>query len=89
MAMLLVILQRILPIIRLIQTGRMKSFNYDAPVQQHQLSINGGNDKMTYFLSLGYFNQEGIVGGNYGRSNYERLSVRSNSTYKVFEVERS
>ena len=26
-------------------------FNYDAPVQQHQLSINGGNDKMTYFLS--------------------------------------
>ena len=62
-------------------------FNYDAPVQQHQLSINGGNDKMTYFLSLGYFNQEGIVGGNYGRSNYERLSVRSNSTYKVFEVE--
>ena len=42
---------------------------------------------MGYFLSLGYFNQEGIVGGNYGRSNYERLSVRSNSTYKVFEVE--
>lgn len=32
-------------------------FNYDAPVQQHQLSINGGNDKMTYFLSLGYFNR--------------------------------
>lgn len=64
-------------------------FNYDAPVQQHQLSISGGNDKMTYFLSLGYFNQEGIVGGNYGRSNYERLSVRSNSTYKVFEAERS
>lgn len=60
-------------------------FNYDAPVQQHQLSINGGNDKMTYFLSAGYFKQEGIVGGNYGRSNYERFSLRSNSTYTVFE----
>ena len=60
-------------------------FNYDAPVQQHQLSINGGTDKVTYFLSVGYFNQEGIIGGNYGRSNYERLSVRSNNTYTVFE----
>ena len=61
-------------------------FNYDAPVQQHQLSINGGNDKVTYFLSLGYFKQEGIVGGNFGRSNYERFSARSNSTYTVFEA---
>jgi len=52
-------------------------FNYDAPVQQHQVSINGGNDKMTYFLSLGYFDQEGIVGGNYGKSNYTRWSLRS------------
>lgn len=60
-------------------------FNYDAPVQQHQVSINGGNDKITYFLSVGYFKQEGVVGGNYGRSNYDRLSLRSNSTYTVFE----
>ena len=62
-----------------------ETFNYDAPVIQHQLSINGGNDKMTYFLSVGYFKQEGIVGGNYGRSNYERLTARSNSVYTVFE----
>lgn len=60
-------------------------FNYDAPIQQHQVSINGGNEKIQYFLSLGYFSQEGIVGGNYGKSNYERWSVRSNSTYTVFE----
>jgi coproporphyrinogen III oxidase len=25
------------------------------------------------------------VGGNYGKSNYERWSLRSNSTYTVFE----
>ena len=60
-------------------------FNYDAPVKQHQLSINGGNEKSTYFLSVGYFNQEGIVGGDYGRSNYERLTARSNATYTIFE----
>lgn len=64
-----------------------ETFNFDAPVQNHQVSINGGSEKIQYFLSLGYFNQEGIVGGNHGRSNYERWSVRSNSTYTVFEAE--
>ena len=67
-----------------------ETFNYNAPVQNHQVSINGGNDKMQYFLSLGYYNQEGIIGGDYGKSNYDRWSVRSNSTYEVFEdIERS
>ena len=61
-------------------------FNYNAPVQQHQVSVSGGNDKMNYFLSLGYFDQEGIVGGDYDRSNYNRWSLRSNSTYTVFEA---
>ena len=42
-----------------------ETFNYNAPVQQHQISVSGGTDKATYFLSVGYFNQEGIIGGNY------------------------
>jgi TonB-linked SusC/RagA family outer membrane protein len=63
-----------------------ETFNYDAPVQNHQLSLSGGSEKMQYFLSVGYFNQEGIVGGNYGKSNYDRWSFRSNTTYDVFEV---
>lgn len=62
-----------------------ETFNYDAPIVNHQVSINGGNDKIQYYLSLGYFDQEGIVGGNYDKSNYKRWSVRSNSTYEVFE----
>ncbi len=61
-------------------------FNYDAPVQQHQLSVSGGTSKAQYFLSFGYFNQEGIIGGDYGRSNYERYSFRSNSTYNLFNT---
>ena len=63
-----------------------ETFNYDAPVQSHQVSINGGSDKIVYFLSLGYFDQEGIVGGNYGKSNYNRWSLRTNSTYNVFDT---
>ncbi|MDD2644808.1 MAG: TonB-dependent receptor [Bacteroides sp.] len=63
-----------------------ETFNYDAPIQNHQLSIQGGTDKIQYFLSLGYYDQEGIVGGNYGKSNYNRWSIRSNTTYTVYEA---
>jgi TonB-linked SusC/RagA family outer membrane protein len=62
-----------------------ETFNYDAPVQSHQLSVSGNSEKISYYLSFGYFKQDGIVGGNYGKSNYERLSLRTNSTYNVFE----
>jgi TonB-linked outer membrane protein, SusC/RagA family len=63
-----------------------ETFNYNAPVVNHQLSVNGGTEKAQYFLSLGYFNQEGIVGGDYGRSNYDRWTIRSNTSYDVFEA---
>ncbi|WP_026475657.1 SusC/RagA family TonB-linked outer membrane protein [Alkaliflexus imshenetskii] len=63
-----------------------ETFNYDAPIQNHQVSIQGGTDQGSYFLSFGYFNQEGIVGGNYGKSNYERWSLRSNNNYTIFEA---
>lgn len=62
-----------------------ETFNYDAPVQSHQVSVSGGTDKGTYFLSFGYFDQEGIVGGNYNKSNYNRYSIRVNGTYNLFE----
>jgi len=62
-----------------------ETFSYNAPVQTHQLSMSGNSEKISYFLSLGYFSQDGIVGGNYGKSNYERWSLRTNSTYNVFE----
>src|SRR5574344_1952333 len=63
-----------------------ETFYKNAPIQSHQVSINGGNDKMQYYLSFGYYKQDGIVGGNYGKSNYERYSVRTNSNYTVFET---
>lgn len=44
-------------------------FNDGAPVQNHQLSISGASEKINYYFSMGYYNQEGIVGGNYDHSN--------------------
>ena len=61
-------------------------FNDNAPIQQHDLSVSGASEKVNYYLSLGYFSQEGIVGGNYGQSNYDRLTIRSNNQYNVFDA---
>ena len=62
-----------------------ETFNYDAPVMSNQVSMSGAGEKVSYLLSLGFFKQDGIVGGNYGRSNYERLTLRSNTSYTIFE----
>ncbi|MFT3738329.1 MAG: TonB-dependent receptor [Breznakibacter sp.] len=60
-------------------------FNNDAPVINHQLSMSGASEKVNYLFSAGYYTQEGIVGGNYNRSNYERFTLRSNTTYTLFD----
>lgn len=61
-------------------------FNDGAKVVSHQASISGANDKVNYLISFGYYDQEGIVGGNYDRSNYKRTTLRSNTQYNVFDV---
>ena len=61
-------------------------FNDNAPIQQHDVSISGASEKVNYYLSLGYFDQEGIVGGNYGQSNYDRLTIRSNNQFNLWDV---
>jgi len=61
-------------------------FNYNALVQSHQVHLDGGSDKVIYYLSFGYLGQDGIVGGNFGRSNYKRYSARVKNLYKVFDA---
>ena len=58
-------------------------FYYNAPVVNHQISINGGSDKVVYYLSMGVLNQSGIMAE--GKSFYNRYSFRSNTTYTLFE----
>ena len=60
-------------------------FNNNAPVMNHQLSVSGASEKVSYLFSAGYYTQDGIVGGNYGRSNYDRLTLRSNTIYTLFD----
>ena len=60
-------------------------FYDNAPVMNHDITVSGASDKINYYLSLGYYTQEGIIGGNFDRSNYQRLSLRSNTKYNVFD----
>ena len=46
---------------------------------QHQLSVAGGTDKVQYYVSGSYMDQEGTIIG----SNFDRLSVRSNIDAQV------
>lgn len=62
-----------------------ETFNYNAPVVSHQVSVSGADDKINYMFSFGHFSQDGIVGGNYDRSNYERMTLRSNTVYTIFD----
>ena len=63
-------------------------FNYNAPQQTHELSISGASETVNYYLSLGYTDQEGIVGGNWDRSNYNRLTLRSNTGITLWDAEK-
>ncbi|MGM9764072.1 MAG: TonB-dependent receptor [Candidatus Cryptobacteroides sp.] len=61
-------------------------FNRNAPIVDHQISVSGGNNRMNYYVSANYLYQEGIIGGNYNRSNYDRITVRSNNNFTLFDA---
>ncbi len=56
-------------------------FNDSAIRQNHELSISGGNETSTFYLSFGYLDEEGIVATDI--SNFERTNLRINSTHKI------
>ncbi len=50
-----------------------------APMQNHSLTINGGDARTQYLFSVGYFDQDGIALG----SGFKRYSVRLNLDNKT------
>jgi len=47
--------------------------------QEYNLSISGGSDKLSYYLSASYLNDEGII----ENSGFERISTRMNVDYQA------
>jgi TonB-linked SusC/RagA family outer membrane protein len=54
-------------------------FKANAPIQNYHLSVDGGSQRSQHSFSAGYFTQDGTIIG----SNYERLTLRLNSSYEL------
>ena len=50
-----------------------------APQMQHNLSFNGGSEKVRYFTSIGYLDQDGL----YSSLKYKRFNIRTNLDLQV------
>lgn len=61
-------------------------FNNNAPVMNHQVSVSGGSSRVNYLFSVGYYDQEGVIGGNFDRSDYQRFTLRSNVGATLFDM---
>lgn len=52
-----------------------------APLQNYQMSVNGGGENTRYYAGISYFNQEGVI----PKSSYERISLKINNDYTLFK----
>lgn len=59
-------------------------FNNSANRYSHELSLSGGNDKSTFYLSFGIQDQQGIVASEI--SNFAQKNIRINSTHKISKI---
>ncbi len=53
----------------------------DAALGNYQFSVSGASDRQQYYVGVGLFHQEGII----EKSNFNRLTVKLNNTYKLSE----
>lgn len=61
-------------------TDWFKEITRTGLVQQYNLSVTNGTDKGSYYFSLGYYGNDGLI----KYSNFDRISARMNSEYKLF-----
>lgn len=59
-------------------------FNKSAFRFGHDVSLSGGNDVSTFYVSFGILDQEGIVATDV--SSYSRKNIRLNSTHKISKL---
>ena len=51
-------------------------------IQQYNVSLSQGTENGTSFFSLGYYKNDGII----KKSDFQRISARMNSTYKLLPI---
>ena len=58
-----------------------ETFTQNAPMTNHTIQISGGNDKSIFNMSVGYLNQQGIIGSE--KSQFKKYTFRLNSEHKL------
>ena len=53
-------------------------FDSGVPMRNLHLSVANGGEKFAYYLSGGLFGQDGLIGGDRGKSNYDRKNLNFN-----------
>jgi TonB-linked SusC/RagA family outer membrane protein len=72
------------------QINDLKTGGYDwqsaafriAPIQNHQLTFSGGDEKSRYSISGNYYGQDGVIIG----SNFKRVSFRANYEKNISDL---
>ena len=60
-------------------TDWFKEISRTGVIQQYNLSITNGTDKGSYFFSMGYYKNDGLI----KYSDFDRISARMNGDYKL------
>nr|WP_320119466.1 TonB-dependent receptor [uncultured Marinifilum sp.] len=68
-----------------IDTDWLDAITSAAPVQEHNVTATMGSEKGSVLLSLGYRNQDGIIGGDLDKSFFKRYNARMNASFDINE----
>ncbi len=64
---------------RYVNTDWLDVLSQTGTIQNYDVSVTGGNEKSTYFTSLSYFKQDGLI----LNSGADRISFRFNSNHQI------
>ncbi len=67
--------------LQLANTNWEEAIFHNAPIQSHEISINGGSDKTQYFISGNLFDQEGIILNSW----YKRYALHAKLNLQLTE----
>ena len=54
-----------------------------SPTDQHDVSIVGGNDSLSYYVSIGYLNKDGYLSNAEKNENFKRYNVLMKADFQV------
>ncbi len=57
----------------------------DAYIQNHAVTVTGGGSKSRYSFGAGYYDQQGLIGGDLADAGYKRMNVSMNTDFVLLK----